>query len=171
MVKIFQPTQIMRVEVGIVDPADMESKVALDWFGIDPSEWAVVRKVMKAGTRVLFYVWEAHTSKRERIGSFVYTRKALQEGGMLRLLDADRAVLRQDNAETDSEAIEVIAQWVAALGSKWPHIQVTSGTRSKAEKDLAWDFAALLEYRRAGKIGSPLRTLPVPKEKRKKDQK
>jgi hypothetical protein len=153
----------MRVEVSIVDPSDMEASVAIGWFGINRLEWESVKMALANGVRILFYVFEAYTSMRERIGSFVYTRKAASQGGMLRLLDRYKTVLRQDGASADLEALELISTWVIELGKKWEMVQVTDGGRSKQEKDLAWDFASLIEHRRAGKLGTVLTVLPVPK--------
>lgn len=162
IVNIGEKAKIIKIEVGIIDPSDMEESVAVNWFGVNPAEWQTVTDVMAKGTRVLFYVWEAYTSERVRVGSFVLTRRCDCEGGMLRLLGPDKAILRQDHVVSDYEGLELISQWVAALGLKWPMIHVGHGSRSTEEQLLAWDFTSLLEHRRAGKTSTPIRHLPIP---------
>lgn len=157
--------KITRLEIAVIDPADMETNVALRWFGINSKEWGLVRQSIASGTWVYYYVWEAFTADRVRLGSMVYTRTAKSPGGMLRCLDPSRRILRQDKLIDDTEALDIIAEWVFAITKKRPRIQVVDGSRGQAEHNLAWDFTSFLEHKRAKKIGHPLITLPVPTRK------
>lgn len=161
--------KITRIEVAVIDPSDMETSVAIRWFGINSYEWGQVRQAIQAGTWVYYYVWEAFTADRVRLGSMVYTRTAKSSGGMLRCLHPTRLILRQDRTIDDAEALEIIAEWVFTVSRKRPRIQVVDGSRSDTEHSLARDFTAYLEHKRSKRIGQPLITLPVPTPKEGKN--